>query len=168
MITSLRIANFKAWKDTGEFRLAPITGFFGTNSSGKTSILQFLLMLKQTVESPDRQEVLNFGNYQEPLVSLGSFKNVVFRTANGDTAQPTITEQPLKRELLDIEWSLSWELGGTQVLDENTEIDALRFGASVGELRQSIGMEVGAKKFEYQYCNLEIRQQRKRRYAIHG
>jgi predicted ATP-dependent endonuclease of OLD family len=27
---------------------------FGTNSSGKSSILQFLLMLKQTVESSDR------------------------------------------------------------------------------------------------------------------
>ena len=54
MLTNLRIKNFKAWKDTGEVRLAPITVFFGGNSAGKSSLLQFLLMLRQTVESPDR------------------------------------------------------------------------------------------------------------------
>ncbi len=43
MLTSLRAQNFKSWADTGEIRLAPITGFFGANSSGKTAILQLLL-----------------------------------------------------------------------------------------------------------------------------
>lgn len=46
MITSLQFRNFKSWRDTGEIRLAPITALFGTNSSGKTSLLQTLLMLK--------------------------------------------------------------------------------------------------------------------------
>ena len=49
MITELRTQNFKSWKDTGALRFAPLTGFFGANSSGKTSILQALLLLKQTV-----------------------------------------------------------------------------------------------------------------------
>jgi hypothetical protein len=62
MLKSLRIKNFKAWKDTGEIRLAPITVFFGGNSAGKTSLLQFLLMLKQTAESSDRRRVLNPGD----------------------------------------------------------------------------------------------------------
>ena len=52
MLTELSIKNFKAWRDTGAIRLAPITVFFGSNSAGKTSILQFLLMLRQTAESP--------------------------------------------------------------------------------------------------------------------
>ena len=39
MITELRAENFKSWKDTGALRFAPLTGFFGANSSGKTSIL---------------------------------------------------------------------------------------------------------------------------------
>ena len=55
MITELRAQNFKSWKDTSKLRFAPITGFFGANSSGKTSILQVLLMLKQTVEQPAKQ-----------------------------------------------------------------------------------------------------------------
>jgi predicted ATPase len=71
MLTQFRVENFKSWKDTGEIRMAPLTGFFGTNSSGKTAILQFLLMLKQTVESNDRDQVLNFGN-ENTYVDLGT------------------------------------------------------------------------------------------------
>ena len=60
MLTSLNLRNFKSWQCISDMRLAPITGLFGTNSSGKTSILQWLMMLKQTVESADRAQVLNF------------------------------------------------------------------------------------------------------------
>ena len=56
MITELSFTNFKPWQSVDKMRLAPITGLFGTHSSGKTSILQLLLMLKQTVESSDRAE----------------------------------------------------------------------------------------------------------------
>ena len=61
MLETLRIQNFKSWQDTGDIAFGSLTGFFGTNSSGKSSILQFLLMLKQTVESSDRSLVLNLG-----------------------------------------------------------------------------------------------------------
>jgi hypothetical protein len=63
MITRLRAQNFKSWKDTGDLRIAPLTGLFGTNSSGKTSILQALLVLKQSAEySPAPRRVLNLGD----------------------------------------------------------------------------------------------------------
>ena len=77
MLNSLRAQHFKSWRDTGEIRLAPITGFFGTNSSGKTAILQLLLLLKQTVESTDRARVLHFGD-DRTYVDLGTFQDVVF------------------------------------------------------------------------------------------
>lgn len=79
MITRLHIENFKSWRDTGELRFAPLTGLFGANSSGKTAILQFLLMLKQTVDSPDRKQVLNFGDERRDPVVLGTFPDVVFQ-----------------------------------------------------------------------------------------
>jgi hypothetical protein len=76
MITRLRAQNFKSWKDTGDLRIAPLTGLFGTNSSGKTSILQALLVLKQSAEySPDRR-VLNLGD-DRSVVSLGTFADVI-------------------------------------------------------------------------------------------
>src|SRR6266478_4024863 len=78
MITRLRAQNFKSWKDTGELRLAPLTGLFGTNSSGKTSILQILLMLKQTVESSDPNRVLNLVGDEKSAVDLGTFVDVIF------------------------------------------------------------------------------------------
>ncbi len=77
MITQLNVKNFKSWKSTGDMKLAPITGLFGTNSSGKSSILQFLLMLKQTVDSKDQGQVLNFGDRNDP-VQLTSYKNMIF------------------------------------------------------------------------------------------
>jgi len=76
MLTELSLTNFKSWTKIDKMRLAPITGLFGTNSSGKTSILQLLLMLKQTVESPDRAQVLDFGD-DRSLTNLGSFRDVV-------------------------------------------------------------------------------------------
>ena len=79
MITELRAQNFKSWQDTGMLQFAPLTGFFGANSSGKTSILQVLLMLKQTVEQPeDWNEPLYFGN-EGSLINLGSFNDVIYR-----------------------------------------------------------------------------------------
>jgi predicted ATPase len=54
MFTRLRLVNFKAWEDTGEIPLKPVTMLLGTNSSGKSTLIQSLLLLKQTVQSPDR------------------------------------------------------------------------------------------------------------------
>jgi predicted ATPase len=76
MLSELSIRNFKSWQEIRNMRFAPITGLFGTNSSGKTSILQFLLMLKQTVDSTDFSQVLNFGE-EGNLVALGTFGDVV-------------------------------------------------------------------------------------------
>lgn len=82
MITELSMTNFKSWRETGPMRFAPITAFFGTNSSGKTSILQLLLMLKQTVESADRRQVIDFGGEPRSFVHLGSFSDVIHRHAD--------------------------------------------------------------------------------------
>ncbi|WP_232247504.1 AAA family ATPase [Pseudomonas putida] len=78
MFKSLRLTNFKAWKDTGEISLAPVTMLLGTNSSGKSSLLQSLLLLKQTVRSPDRTIHLNLGGDEvNDLFSFGDFDSVL-------------------------------------------------------------------------------------------
>ena len=93
MITELRAQNFKSWQDTGTLQFAPLTGLFGANSSGKTSILQVLLMLKQTVEQPsDWNEPLYFGDEQS-LVNLGNFNDVIHK----------------HKQDLSLDISVSWE-----------------------------------------------------------
>jgi predicted ATPase len=76
MINQLRLKNFKSWADTGDLRLAPLTCFFGTNSSGKSSILQALLLLKQTAESNERPIVLQTGG-NRGYVNLGTIAEII-------------------------------------------------------------------------------------------
>ena len=80
MITHIRMKNFKSWKDSGEIELAPLTGFFGTNSSGKSSLLQMLLLLKQNV---GRGTILFFGD-ENSLVNLGNFHEVIHGHKNDE------------------------------------------------------------------------------------
>ncbi len=119
MLRRLRIKNFKCWKDTGEIHLAPLTLFFGSNSSGKSSIGQFLMMLKQTVESPDRKSPL-FVGVKNTAVNLGSFFDILHN----------------RDKKIAIDFHYQWELE-TPVPIEETEqgtghnIDTLDFGAEL-------------------------------------
>lgn len=72
MLTHLRIKNFKAWKDTGPIRLAPLTVIFGANSAGKSSLGHLLLGLKQTALLTDRRRALHLGDANS-LIDLGTF-----------------------------------------------------------------------------------------------
>lgn len=78
MLRDLRIKNFKCWSDTGTIKMSPITLFFGTNSSGKSSIGQFLMMLRQTVDLPDRKAVFYTGG-KNSAVQLGSYHDMVYQ-----------------------------------------------------------------------------------------
>ena len=75
MLTHLRLQNFKSWRDTGDIALRPITAIYGANSSGKSALIQALLLLKQTAEANDRNLTLHFGS-PNVLVDLGDFTSV--------------------------------------------------------------------------------------------
>ncbi len=78
MLTGLRVENFKAWRDSGEVRLAPLTVLFGRNSAGKSSLGHLLLALKQTAASADRRCAFDAGG-PGALVDLGSFVESLHR-----------------------------------------------------------------------------------------
>ncbi len=83
MISKMRLKNFKTWEDTGEMILSPVTLLLGTNSSGKSSIIQSLLLLKQTVRSTDRLIHLNLGGDDlNDIFNFGTFKDILFRDAS--------------------------------------------------------------------------------------
>jgi predicted ATPase len=84
VLTELTLERFKGWKTTGPLRLAPITLLFGANSSGKTSIIQALLLLKQTAESADRSRVLHTGD-ERTLVDLGTVSDLLYRHEPDET-----------------------------------------------------------------------------------
>lgn len=68
MFESIRIRNFKSFVDSGDVRLAPLTLLLGVNSGGKSSLLQPLLVLGQSVTQVGRTP---FGAY--PLATNGQF-----------------------------------------------------------------------------------------------
>ena len=111
MITELGARNFKSWQDTGKLQFAPLTGFFGANNSGKTSILQFLLLLKQTTESPlDPEKPLYYGDAGSP-VNLVNFDTVIHRPENNKY----------------IEFFVSWLLPEKLTVRDIGEVDTLSF-----------------------------------------
>jgi predicted ATPase len=135
MITRLRIQNFKTWQDTDSLRIAPITIFFGGNSSGKSSIGQFLLMLRQTVEQPDRNMVFSTTDDQT-LMHLGGYSEYVF---DGETER-------------DVAFELGWNCTETKQLVDRRHVSRrfwtrMEFHAKVGQLPES--ERVVSKEFHY-------------------
>ena len=136
MLKQLRIQNFKGWKDTGTIRLAPISLFFGANSSGKSSIGQFLMMLKQTVESPDRKAVFYPGG-KNSAVQLGSYQEMVFH------------RDPENKIAFDYRWSLTEDLKFKDPLSGQIfSGDELDFSAEV-ELSDSTKNLLQVAEFKY-------------------
>lgn len=157
MLKHLRIKNFKGWKDTGSIRMAPITLFFGANSSGKSSIGQFLMMLKQTVESPDRKAVLypggknsavQLGSYQEMVFHRNPDHHISFEYGWGLPEILALTDPRSEASFLGDELAFQAEVG-IAAKDENTlVVHQLRYRLLQNEeLRLAIGMErkAGAK-----------------------
>lgn len=128
MLTSLSLTNFKAWNRIDKMRLAPITALFGTNSSGKSSILQFLLMLKQTADNADRSVVLHLGD-EKSLVSLGTISDVAFK----HPVNPEIT--------IGVEWELPNEL---DIKDPETKKKTL-FKSNEMKFSSVVGANGGGK-----------------------
>lgn len=123
MITHIKLKNFKSWEDSGEVTLAPLTGFFGTNSSGKSSLLQMLLLLKQTVESSTLEEVIFFGT-ENSLVNLGSFREVI----HGHDSEAT----------LELEFGCKVQKPFTiKVSDEAIDVGSFIFETSIGEANRN-------------------------------
>src|SRR6266567_105035 len=77
MIRELQLENFKAFGNRVSVPLAPITLIFGENSSGKSSILPSLNLLKQTRESREVGALL-LPRTDHGLVDLGSFQEIIF------------------------------------------------------------------------------------------
>ena len=112
MIRHVNLKNFKAWRELDIKLGQRITGLFATNSSGKSSLIQFLLMLKETKNNTDRHIVLDFGK-SGGVINLGGFGDVIHRN---DKSQK-------------LEWRLTWDGMGQPWIasDPHTSEDEIQF-----------------------------------------
>jgi predicted ATPase len=160
MIRQLRIKNFKGWSDTGTIRMAPLTVFFGANSSGKSSIGHLLLALKQTVDNQDRKTVIFPGDSNSPI-QFGSLQDLIYhRNAESkiefdylwDLAKPLdISDARNERKYRGTSVRFSASIG----LDEQkmSEVDSFKYellnGNNKDELVFSVNMSKTAQKASY-------------------
>ena len=79
MLKSWSIQNFKPILDSGDLKLAPVTVLAGRNSSGKSSLIQSILMIAQTLSNRilDRALLPN-----GPIVQLGTFEDILSEQTN--------------------------------------------------------------------------------------
>jgi predicted ATPase len=121
MFTSLEIENFKAFGTRTKIPLAPITLIFGENSAGKSSILQCLNLLKQTVEGRNTNAALcpSPRRAENKIVDLGSFQDILFNhdlkrsfkvklAYNDHNSESTFMEFSFNRPSLDKDASLEY------------------------------------------------------------
>ncbi|MFC6281672.1 MULTISPECIES: AAA family ATPase [Polaromonas] len=77
MIKTFALTNFKVFGSQQRFDLAPITLIYGPNSGGKSSIIQALLLLKQSVQAPINQGLRDRVLIPKGLyVDLGQSKSI--------------------------------------------------------------------------------------------
>lgn len=107
----LRWKNFRSFKDTGWFRLRPITIILGANNSGKTNLVRPLLLLKQTVDSADKSVPLKITG---PLTDLGTYRNMIYGRNSRLTLEFGIRFHSIENISEDRRRSLlaSWHPGG--------------------------------------------------------
>jgi AAA domain, putative AbiEii toxin, Type IV TA system/AAA ATPase domain len=73
----LRLENFRIFQDSGWFKLAPLTVLVGRNSSGKSSLLSALLLLKQSLERGVMGSAVMPLSLSGPYCDLGNYADVV-------------------------------------------------------------------------------------------
>src|SRR5258708_1371001 len=139
MLKKLHLENFKSWENL-DLELSNLTFLFGTNSSGKTSILSSLLLLKQTATGFDRFQPINLGGSESDYVDFGSYKNLVFshdETRNVgirlewipepgmviSTGVPTIGNSIVA--VGELGYTITWQQRSEHVLVDRLEYDVL-------------------------------------------
>lgn len=101
MINKWKLNNFKSIGNEQEFTFRPLTIFTGANSSGKSTVLQSILLITQTLQDPisSRSIVLNggikkFGSYNDIVNERDIKKNITFGFELSDYNDIQQTEEP--------------------------------------------------------------------------
>ena len=110
MLSSLTLKNFKPFENQS-FSLKPLTLLTGLNSTGKSSVLQSLLLLRQSCLQDDLLDrvglVLN-----GDLVSIGTGQDVLFKRA--------------KEDVITLEIGMNNDIKGTWIFDCDRQSDIMR------------------------------------------
>ena len=139
MLKQIELKNFKAFSENGAIaELAPITLICGQNSAGKSSLMQSLLMLAQTIQLQDNNldssDIVTSGKY----VDLGNFNSLVNSHDSTKTLQIslTFTNTKLTSKHKENKLSLSFESSMKNNEDNNNfgRLKNIEFSSTLSNL----------------------------------
>jgi predicted ATPase len=115
-LTEIGVGGFKSFTNLTKIKLGSLSILAGTNSSGKSSIMQPLLLMKQTIEAP-----------YDPGVLLLDGPNVRFTSSEQFISAKTLTINGLKEfkifasnDNFDLQIDYGWsELSGLSIHSQN-------------------------------------------------
>lgn len=84
MIETLKLSNLKSFVETEEIELGRLTLFCGSNSSGKSSILQALLLLSQTLSARQTSNSVVLNGH---LTRLGAYDDIRSNYSDSNTTR---------------------------------------------------------------------------------
>lgn len=94
MFKNIGINNFKGFSQPQRIRLAPVTLIYGPNSSGKSSIIQALMLLRQSITRPsEKGGLVSTGEY----VDLGTFSSMMNNHDTRNNLEFSVEYSPLKK-----------------------------------------------------------------------
>lgn len=117
-IDRIKVKNFKSLKDV-DIELSNITLLTGVNSSGKSSLIQTLLLLKQNEDKFFSLRGNKVVNINDRYVKLGNKKDILFENAFQENIEITIFSDKLEHSLIFGNEKLHIEL--TDLLPEELE-----------------------------------------------
>jgi len=79
MITHIQMKNFKSWQGTDIVKLAPLTGFFGTNSSGKAAGCRYCYCLSRLLGAGKFSSLVTKPLLLTLVISKKSFTDTIQR-----------------------------------------------------------------------------------------
>lgn len=119
MLTKIRLTNFKAFNDV-TLRCGSLTLLCGVNGTGKSSVLQALLLLRQSVQSGAMHRLRL--ELQGDLVAIGTGRDALYEDAETDTVGIG----------LDADGCVSCSLSFRVLSDEGRDSDVLEAVAADG------------------------------------
>ena len=126
---TIRLINYRCFKDTGCINLKPINLLLGANSSGKSSILKFFPLLKQSMGVRLNGVFRWLGND----VDFKDFNNTVLRGADELKIEYTIEKLPLLNRISSSRMTLNNVVISFTIVSKNLHFDRMthlscRFG----------------------------------------
>ncbi len=105
ILKQIRLKNFRCFKDTDTVELKPITILVGANSSGKSSLLKFFPLLKQSCD----KKFNGIFNWRNTDVDFKDFQNTITDNDTSKNIEVSLSfVDQIRKDTLDLDFSVGY------------------------------------------------------------